>query len=151
MRRRVLVLLAVTLTLAAIVVALRLQPVGGPDLATQPQAPSPTPGDPPRFAPRTTTATIQGAPTRGAPAALERAREVLAAIEARGGEPLVGYVGGRVFHNREGLLPRGEYREYDVQPRVAGRDRGPERLVIDQTTGRAYYTGDHYRTFVPLN
>ena len=71
--------------------------------------------------------------------------------KARAGAPLDGYVGGRAFHNRERRLPAGRYREYDVHPRVAGRDRGPERLVIDQTTGRAYYTGDHYRTFVPLN
>ena len=92
-------------------------------------------------------------PTRpaAAPAALERAREVLAAIEARGGAPLPGYVGGREFHNRERRLPPGRYREYDVHPRVPGQNRGPERLVVDQTTGRAYYTGDHYRTFVPLN
>jgi guanyl-specific ribonuclease Sa len=88
---------------------------------------------------------------RAAPAALGRAREVLAAIEERDGAPLPGYVGGREFHNRERRLPPGQYREYDVRPRVAGRDRGPERLVIDRTTGRAYYTGDHYRTFVPLN
>jgi guanyl-specific ribonuclease Sa len=33
---------------------------------------------------------------------------------------------------------------------VPGRDRGPERLVVDGTSGRAYYTADHYRTFVPL-
>jgi ribonuclease T1 len=38
-----------------------------------------------------------------------------------------------------------------VHPRITGRDRGPERLVIEQATGRAYYTGDHYRTFVALN
>jgi len=86
-----------------------------------------------------------------APAALERARDVLAAIEDRGGKPLPGYVGGRAFHNRERRLPAGRYREYDVHPRVPGDDRGPERLVVEQTTGRAYYTGDHYRTFVPLN
>jgi ribonuclease T1 len=82
--------------------------------------------------------------------ALGRAREMLAAIEERGGEPLPGYVGGREFHNRERRLPPGRYREYDVHPRVPGRDRGPERLVVDRATGRAYYTGDHYRTFVPL-
>jgi ribonuclease T1 len=82
--------------------------------------------------------------------ALGRARQVLAAIEERGGEPLPGYVGGREFHNRERRLPPGRYREYDVHPRVPGRDRGPERLVVDRTAGRAYYTGDHYRTFVPL-
>ena len=88
---------------------------------------------------------------RTAPAALDHAREMLAAIEERGGTPLPGYVGGREFHNRERRLPRGRYREYDVHPRVPGQDRGPERLVVDRTTGRAYYTGDHYRTFVPLN
>jgi ribonuclease T1 len=83
--------------------------------------------------------------------ALGRAREVLAAIAERSGAPLPGYVGGREFHNRERRLPPGRYREYDVHPRTPGRDRGPERLVVEQTTGRAYYTGDHYRTFVPLN
>lgn len=82
--------------------------------------------------------------------ALGRAREVLAAIEARDGAPPPGYVGGREFHNRERRLPAGRYREYDVHPRVPGRDRGPERLVVDRAAGRAYYTGDHYRTFVPL-
>jgi ribonuclease T1 len=82
--------------------------------------------------------------------ALGRAREVLAAIEAREGAALPGYVGGREFHNRERRLPPGRYREYDVHPRVPGQDRGPERLVVDRTAGRAYYTGDHYRTFVPL-
>jgi ribonuclease T1 len=76
---------------------------------------------------------------------------VLAAIEARHGQPLAGYVGGRVFYNREGRLPAGRYREYDVHPRIPGRDRGPERLVINQATGHAYYSADHYRTFVPLN
>jgi len=89
-------------------------------------------------------------PTAPESAALGRARQVLAAIEERDGEPLPGYVGGRAFHNRERRLPAGRYREYDVHPRVPGRDRGPERLVVDRTTGRAYYTGDHYRTFVPL-
>jgi len=82
---------------------------------------------------------------------VERAREVLAAIEAGGGQPLAGYVGGRLFQNREGRLPAGRYREYDLYPHTPGKDRGPERLVIDQGTGRAYYSADHYRTFVPIN
>jgi len=149
MRRGVLALLAVTLTLAAIVVALRQHPGGG--RAAPPEAPGPVAGEVSGSAPRTTSATTQAAPGRVAPAALERARTMLAAVEARGGEPLADYVGGRAFHNRERRLPAGRYREYDVQPRVPGQARGPERLVIDQTTGRAYYTGDHYRTFVPLN
>src|SRR6185436_11054632 len=39
--------------------------------------------------------------------ALEHAREVLATIQARGGEPLAGYVGGRAFQNRERRRPAG--------------------------------------------
>lgn len=150
MRRPVLVLVAIALTLAAVAVWVRRDPgVGG---VAQPSAPAPIAGEGSRSAPTidSTPAVRPGTTGRDA-AGLERAREVLAAIEARGGEPLVGYVGGRAFHNRERRLPDGRYREYDVYPRVPGRDRGPERLVVERTTGRAYYTRDHYRTFVPLN
>ena len=76
------------------------------------------------------------------------ALEVLAKVRARDGDALPGYVGGTRFQNRERRLPPGTYREYDVHPRIRGRDRGPERLVIDGKSGRAYYTPDHYRTFV---
>jgi ribonuclease T1 len=76
---------------------------------------------------------------------------MLAAIQQRRGEPLPGYVGGRVFENRELRLPKGRYREYDVNPKIRGRNRGPERLVIERRTGKAYYTQDHYRTFRLLN
>ncbi|HQY57252.1 MAG: ribonuclease domain-containing protein [Nitrospira sp.] len=79
------------------------------------------------------------------------ARETLNAIESRHGEPPPGYIGGRTFQNRERVLPRGRYREYDVHPKVPGKNRGAERIVIDQRTGKAYYTADHYRTFVPMN
>ena len=79
------------------------------------------------------------------------ARETLQLIEARHGEPIPGYVGGRTFQNRERRLPRGTYREYDVHPKVPGKNRGPERIVIEQRTGKAYYTGDHYKTFIPMN
>lgn len=103
--------------------------------------------------------------TAGAPAQVAAARadadkrlaaipreawDVLDEIQARHGEPPPGYVGGRVFQNREGRLPRGSYREYDVHPKLAGRPRDGARIVIDQRTGRAYYTGDHYRTFQPM-
>ena len=81
----------------------------------------------------------------------ESAREALKALEARHGEPLPGYAGGRPFQNRERALPRGRYREYDVHPKVPGKNRGAERIVIDQRTGKAYYTADHYRTFIPMN
>ena len=81
----------------------------------------------------------------------QKARDVLAEIERRHGEPPPGYVGGRAFQNRERHLPRGSYREYDVNPKVSGRARGAERIVIERKTGRAYYTRDHYETFVPMN
>jgi len=83
------------------------------------------------------------------------ARETLAYIRQHGYAP-PGYVGGRVFGNYEGLLPRYdanrkriEYREWDVRPRAEGRNRGAERLITERT-GRAWYTADHYRTFTEV-
>src|SRR5262249_45934812 len=81
----------------------------------------------------------------------EKARAVPAEIQKRNGEPPPGYVGGRSFSNRERRLPRGSYREYDVNPKKSGRNRGTERIVIEQRTGKAYYTRDHYETFTPMN
>jgi ribonuclease T1 len=81
----------------------------------------------------------------------QKARDLLQTIQDRHGEPLPGYVGGRTFHNRERHLPKGRYREYDVNPKLRGRPRDGERIVIEEKTGKAYYTRDHYRTFVPLN
>ena len=141
MRRAVLVLLAVALTVAAVAAILRWAPE-----ASRPPAAPPS-GNVAREAP---PAAPPVRPRAESPA-LAHAREMLTTIQSRDGEPLAGYVGGRAFQNRERRLPPGRYREYDVHPRVPGRDRGPERLVIEQSTGRAYYTGDHYRTFVPLN
>lgn len=85
------------------------------------------------------------------PPPLLKAKEILEAIQKRHGDPLPGYVGGRTFQNRERRLPPGRYREYDVNPKTPGQNRGPERLVIEQRTGKAYYTGDHYVTFIPMN
>lgn len=84
-------------------------------------------------------------------AAPRKAYDLLQQLEERDGSPLPGYVGGREFQNRERRLPRGRYREYDVNPKRRGHSRDAERLVIEQRTGKAYYTGDHYRTFIPLN
>lgn len=81
----------------------------------------------------------------------QKAYDLLKQLQARDGRPLPGYVGGRDFQNRERRLPRGSYREYDVNPKLRGRGRDAERIVIERRTGKAYYTGDHYRTFVPLN
>jgi len=83
------------------------------------------------------------------------ARETLAYIRQHGYAP-PGYVGGRVFGNYEGLLPRYdtrrkriEYREWDVRPKAEGRNRGAERLVTG-SDGRAWYSADHYRSFLDV-
>ena len=98
---------------------------------------------------------IDRAPTapyiRQEQAAPQKAHDLLVRLQGRNGEPLPGYVGGRTFQNRERLLPPGRYREYDVNPKMRGRSRDAERIVIEQDTGRAYYTGNHYRTFILLN
>lgn len=77
--------------------------------------------------------------------------DVLEQIQQPEGAPPPGFIGGRIFQNRERRLPRGAYREYDVNPKIRGQTRGPERLVIDQRSGKAYYSPDHYRTFAPIN
>jgi guanyl-specific ribonuclease Sa len=85
--------------------------------------------------------------------------ETLAYIHKHGEAP-PGYVGGRRFGNYgrggEEKLPvrdpqgrRIEYREWDIHPRTPGRNRGPERIVTGND-GRAWYTGDHYRTFMEM-
>lgn len=82
-------------------------------------------------------------------------RETLRYVRQHGDAP-PGHVGGRVFGNYEGALPRYnakrkriEYREWDVRPRAEGRNRGAERLVTGND-GRAWYTADHYRTFLEV-
>jgi guanyl-specific ribonuclease Sa len=81
----------------------------------------------------------------------QKARDLLSTIQDRQGDPPPGYIGGRAFHNHERRLPKGRYREYDVNPKLRDRPRDRERIVIEERTGKAYYTGDHYRTFIPLN
>jgi guanyl-specific ribonuclease Sa len=83
------------------------------------------------------------------------ARETLAYIRQHGFSP-PGFVGGRIFGNYEGLLPRYdtrrkriEYREWDVRPKAEGRSRGAERLVTG-SDGRVWYSADHYRTFLEV-
>ena len=102
--------------------------------------------------PATTPDRLPAAPlilqTQTAP---QKVYDLLAQLQARSGKPLPGYIGGREFQNRERRLPPGHYREYDVNPKIRGRSRDAERIVIEQDTGRAYYTGNHYRTFTLMD
>jgi len=66
------------------------------------------------------------------------------------------YVGGRNFGNFEKRLPQTDkknrkirYREWDVNPRKGGVNRGAERLVTG-SDGSAYYTKDHYKSFIKI-
>lgn len=78
----------------------------------------------------------------------DKAIQVLQTVRTTG-EPPAGYVGGRVFENREGRLPaEGDYREFDVDPHNG--QRNAERLIVEWKTKKAWYTGDHYQTFTPL-
>lgn len=54
-------------------------------------------------------------------------------------------IGGDRFGNFEHRLPKGEYRECDIDTR--GRPRGAKRLVFTSRGERIYYTADHYNTF----
>jgi guanyl-specific ribonuclease Sa len=89
----------------------------------------------------------------------QRVRAVADAVRQTG-QPMPGYKGGRVFRNdaRGGgqQLPSTDavgngisYREWDVNPLRPGFDRGPQRVVTG-SDGSAYYTEDHYQTFVPI-
>jgi ribonuclease T1 len=105
-------------------------------------------------APTPTTATVSSASAQqnetveSGQAVPPKALDVLAIIRSTG-QPPPGYVGGTVFQNREGRLPQdGDYREFDVDPHQG--QRNADRIVVDWRTKQAWYTGDHYRTFLPL-
>jgi guanyl-specific ribonuclease Sa len=66
------------------------------------------------------------------------------------GSPLPGLKGGSVFNNSDLLLPNTPgitYREWDVNPTIKGAARDEERVVTG-IDGSAYWTTDHYKSFV---
>lgn len=105
--------------------------------------------------PATTTVAVLAAPTAVQAEIPQKALDVLAIIDRTGKAP-PGYVGGRTFENRERRLARRTadgktiaYREWDVNPKRTGVDRGPQRLVTGNDRS-AYYTADHYSTFTRI-
>ena len=82
----------------------------------------------------------------------EKVLKVLAYVD-KNGKAMDGYEGGRNFGNFERLLPqtdgkgqRVKYREWDVNPRRPGVNRGAERMITG-SDNHAYYTSDHYKSF----
>ena len=59
-------------------------------------------------------------------------------------------IGGDIFGNREGLLPKKSGRIwYECDVNYHGGFRGAERIVYSND-GLIYYTKDHYQTFTRL-
>jgi hypothetical protein len=99
------------------------------------------------------------AATRPRPTVPRYVLQVVEYIE-KNNRPPDGYEGGREFLN---LGKAGEqslrnfdangnsikYQEWDVHPHVSGKNRGAERIVTGSDR-RAYYTSDHYRTFIRI-
>ena len=56
-------------------------------------------------------------------------------------------IGGDVFGNYEKRLPKGSYRECDVN--YTGGRRGAERIIYG-ADGSVWYTSDHYESFTRL-
>jgi ribonuclease T1 len=99
-------------------------------------------------APASSSASAPSAPSSVDASVPQKALDVLKIVRATG-QPPDGYVGGRTFENREGRLPSdGDYREFDVDPHNG--QRNAERLIVEWNSKKAWYTGDHYRTFIPL-
>ena len=123
----------------------------------------------------TTTSPGQGNPATAGPVTQDNRQPENTATQNQGGEnsnseipqkvydvlkyiranhhALDGYVGGRVFTNREKIVPQADdqrnlidYQEWDVNPKVEGQNRGTERILTG-SDGRAWYTNDHYQSF----
>lgn len=127
----------------------------GADMRAVPQAARGVP-QAPATAPRITAATSAKTATAAVP---RNARDVLDTIRGTGRAP-EGYRGGTTYFNdgRGGgqVLPRRDaaggavtYREWDVLPWRRGVNRGADRLVTG-SDGSAWYTQDHYRTFIRI-
>jgi guanyl-specific ribonuclease Sa len=82
----------------------------------------------------------------------QNAYDVRDFVSNHNGSPPNGYKGGKTFANdgRNGSarLPEryAPYLEYDARPKFVGQSRGLERIVIGN--GVAYYTPDHYMSFI---
>lgn len=106
-------------------------------------------------------------PASTTPKPPQNASDTLKYIEEHNGTPPPGFKGGKPYGNdpaqyaKPGETP-GEklpdttsdgkaisYKEYDVNPKVKGQDRGEERLVIGDD-GSVYYTDGHYQSFIQV-
>ena len=86
---------------------------------------------------------------------IDNAKKIAKEVQENNGKPPKGYQGGRTYKNfpknpGDQKLPEGNtYKEYDVNPKQPGVNRGTERIVIG-SDGSVWYTNDHYHTFYQL-
>lgn len=104
----------------------------------------------------TSTQTSPGSHTPSAAQTPAYVLETLQFIRRNGHAP-DGFEGGREFQNKEKKLPakdaaskRIRYSEWDVHPKIKGQNRGPERLITGSDHS-AYFTRDHYKTFLKID
>jgi ribonuclease T1 len=74
--------------------------------------------------------------------------------------PPKGYKGGKIFRDRDGVLAGTigadtrdrlkPWREYDLYPMESGKPRRAERIVVGALHEAAFYSPDHYKTFLPM-
>ncbi len=57
---------------------------------------------------------------------------------------------GKKYLNDDGLLPSGNYIEYDVNGTTKPNKRDGERFVKNDETGEVYYTNNHYENFIKI-
>jgi guanyl-specific ribonuclease Sa len=96
----------------------------------------------------------------GSDAVPQKAKDIAEQVKNNNGRAPDGYQGGRTFKNdgrrKQEVLPKIDssgnpivYKEYDVNPRQPGVNRGSERIVVG-SDGNAYYTSDHYISFTRI-
>ena len=56
-------------------------------------------------------------------------------------------IGGDVFGNREGVLPKTSAKYIECDINANGTSRGAERIIYNNDTFQVYYSSDHYKTF----
>lgn len=83
----------------------------------------------------------------------QKAYDIANKVISNNGVAPEGYKGGRTYYNSgrngEQVLPKGNYKEYDINPYIQGVNRGAERIVI-RNNSEAWYTSDHYMTFTKM-
>lgn len=85
----------------------------------------------------------------------QKAWDILNFLKGHNMHPPQNHKGGKTFandgrHNSQRLPDNGTtYRKYDIDPKVQGKRRGAERIVVG-SDGSAWYTPDHYISFTRM-